>query len=125
MARSYHASPRRDRNDGDLAPPGVGAVRVGRGERVERSYGRGAVTLDGAARSSNAHPSAHLRQSFLPAPRPRYPQDRKILSLMILCSFLGGLCRYYVRAAAALYGLVVLPAGVSRGRRRREGGMLL
>ena len=50
VARRYHASPRRDRNDGDLAPPGVGAVRVGRGERVERSYGRGAVTSLGAAR---------------------------------------------------------------------------
>ena len=51
VARSNHAAPRRDRNDGDLAAPGVGAVRVGRGERVERSYGRDTVTLDGAARS--------------------------------------------------------------------------
>ena len=48
VARSYRASPRRDRNDGDLAPPGVGAVRVGRGERL--GGGRGAVTVDGAAR---------------------------------------------------------------------------
>ena len=50
VARSYRASPRRDRNDGDVAAPRVGAVRVGRGERVERSYGRGAVTVPGSAR---------------------------------------------------------------------------
>ena len=58
VARSYSPAPRRDRNDGDLAPPLVGARRVGRGERLGVCYGRGAVTSDGAARSSNAH---HLR----------------------------------------------------------------
>ena len=67
VARSY-STPRRDRNDGDLAPPRVGAVRVGRGERL--GHGRGAVTSDGATRlveraSVCAHPS------FFPAPRVR------------------------------------------------------
>ena len=50
VARRDHAAPRRDRNDGDVAAAGVGSVRVGRGERVERSYGRGAVTVPGSAR---------------------------------------------------------------------------
>ena len=50
VARRDHAAPRRDRNDGDVAAAGVGAVRVGGGERVERSYGRGAVTVPGSAR---------------------------------------------------------------------------
>ena len=50
VARSYRASPRRDRNDGDVAAPGVGAVRVGGGERLGGGRGRGAVTVPGAAR---------------------------------------------------------------------------
>uniref|UniRef100_A0A7S3ZJP7 Uncharacterized protein n=1 Tax=Pelagomonas calceolata TaxID=35677 RepID=A0A7S3ZJP7_9STRA len=77
VARSYRASPRRDRNDGDLAAPGVGAVRVGRGERLGGGRGRGTVTMPGAARSSNA---LRLRtSSFLPAPSAISPQERKIL----------------------------------------------
>ena len=50
VARSYSAAPRRDRNDGDVAAAGVGAVRVGRGERLGGGRGRGAVTSDGATR---------------------------------------------------------------------------
>ena len=89
VARRDHAAPRRDRNDGDVAAPRVGAVRVGRGERVERSYGRGAVTSDGATRLVE-RASVCAAPSFFPAPRPRYPQERKILSLMNPLVFLFG-----------------------------------
>ena len=66
-----------------MAPPRVGAVRVGRGERLGGGRGRGAVTSDGAARSSNA-PFVCAAIVLSRPPRPRYPQERKILSLMIL-----------------------------------------
>ena len=50
VARRDHAAPRRDRNDGDVAAPRLGAVRVGRGERLGGGRGRGAVTVPGSAR---------------------------------------------------------------------------
>ena len=79
VARSNHAAPRRDRNDGDVAAPGVVSGRVGRGERL--GHGGGAVTVPGAARLVER--ALRLRTpSFLPVPRPRYLQERKILSLM-------------------------------------------
>ena len=68
VARSYRASPRRDRNDGDVAAAGVGAVRVGRGERVERSYGRGAVTSLGGARLVER--AIRLRTPIIPSRAP-------------------------------------------------------
>ena len=68
VARSYRASPRRDRNDGDVAAAGVGSVRVGRGERVERSYGRGAVTSLGAARLVER--AIRLRTPIIPSRAP-------------------------------------------------------
>ena len=124
VARRDHAAPRRDRNDGDVAPPLVGARRVGRGDRLGGGHGGGAVTSDGAARSSKR---IRLRTpQFLLAPRPRYPQERKILSLMILIPifFLGGLLRQYIRGTAAVScGPSLCDAMVIR--RRREGGLLL
>ena len=96
VARRYHAAPRRDRNDGDVAAPGMGAVRVGRGERLGGGRGRGAVTSDGTARLVERASVSAL--SFFPA----HPQERKILSLMTLnpsVPFWWGLCRYHVRAA--------------------------
>ena len=67
--RSYHASPRRDRNDGDVEAPRVGSVRVGRGDRLGGGRGRGAVTVPGAARQKSA--SVCAAPSFFPAPRVR------------------------------------------------------
>ena len=125
MARSYSASPRRDRNDGDLAPPGVGAVRVSRGERLGGGRGRGAVTSDGAARSSNA-PFVCAAIVLSRPPRPRYPQERKILVLMNSIPVLrfGGILSVYVRGACRVScGPPLCDAMVTR--RRREGGMLL
>ena len=73
VARSYSAAPRRDRNDGDVAAPGVGAVRVGRGERLGGGRGRGAVTLDGATRlvegASSAQPIILSRPASAISPR--------------------------------------------------------
>ena len=70
VARSYRASPRRDRNDGDVAAPLVGARRVGRGERLGGGRGRGAVTVPDSARLVER--AIRLRTpSFLPTPRVR------------------------------------------------------
>ena len=65
VARRDHAAPRRDRNDGDVAAPGVGAVRVGRGERLGGGRGRGAVTVPGAARLVEG--AIRLRTSIIPS----------------------------------------------------------
>ena len=112
VARSYHAAPRRDRNDGDVAAPGMGPRRVGRGDRLGGGRGRGAVTSDGAARSSNA-PFVCAAIVLSRPPRPRYPQERKILSLMILIPsvpFWGLISALYT----GNYRRVVWPAAMSR-----------
>ena len=73
VARRYHAAPRRDRNDGDVAAPGMGPRRVGRGDRLGGGRGRGAVTLDGATRlvegASSAQPIILSRPASAISPR--------------------------------------------------------